>query len=77
MWRAAIIARPDLITITSFNEWHEGTQIEPAAPPARRAGYLYLGYEGAWGLHGVAAETSYLDRTAYWSKIFKAGAKAH
>jgi glycoprotein endo-alpha-1,2-mannosidase len=77
MWRAAIAAHPDLITITSFNEWHEGTQIEPAAPPARRAGYLYLGYEGAWGLHGVAAETSYLDRTAYWSKIFKAGAKLH
>ena len=36
MWRAAIRAGADRITITSFNEWQEGTQIEPA--PAPRAG---------------------------------------
>jgi hypothetical protein len=23
---------PSFVAITSFNEWHEGTQIEPAAP---------------------------------------------
>ena len=38
MWRAAIAAHPDGITITSFNEWQEGTQIEPAAQPARHGG---------------------------------------
>jgi len=71
MWRAAITARPDGITITSFNEWHEGTQIEPAAPPIRHGLYSYSSYDGAWGLHGAAAETAYLDRTAYWTSVFR------
>jgi len=65
MWRAAIAAHPDGITITSFNEWHEGTQIEPAAPHPGS-----LSYEGAWGLTGRAAEDAYLERTAYWSARF-------
>ncbi len=30
VWNDAIDARPPIITITSFNEWHEGSQIEPA-----------------------------------------------
>jgi glycoprotein endo-alpha-1,2-mannosidase len=29
MWRAAIAANPPVITICSFNEWGEATQIEP------------------------------------------------
>ena len=62
MWRGALRARPDLVTITSYNEWHEGTQIEPAR--AGRSGYE--SYEGAWGLTGPAAERAYLDRTAFW-----------
>jgi len=65
LWKAAIAARPDGITITSFNEWGEGTQIEPAA--AKRG---YLSYNGSWGLQGVAAETAYLTRTAYWAARF-------
>jgi Glycosyl hydrolase family 99 len=66
LWAAAIAARPDVVTITSFNEWGEGTQIEPARP---RHGYR--GYEGAWGLTGAAAQTAYLDRTAYWAARFR------
>ncbi len=31
MWRAALAAHADLVTITSYNEWNEGTQIEPAS----------------------------------------------
>jgi glycoprotein endo-alpha-1,2-mannosidase len=30
-WQAAIDVGPALVGVTSFNEWHEGTQIEPAA----------------------------------------------
>jgi hypothetical protein len=37
---------PQIITITTFNEWHEGTQIEPAVTGVTdRAGELYLDYE--------------------------------
>jgi hypothetical protein len=67
LWRAALRARPDMVTITSFNEWGEGTQIEPAAA---RAGYL--SYDGSWGLRGNAAEDAYLVRTAYWTGRFHA-----
>jgi hypothetical protein len=70
MWHAAIAAHADQVTITSFNEWHEGTQIEPAAPPGRHGRYRYLSYDGAWGRKGVAAEDAYLERTAYWSRVF-------
>jgi LysM repeat protein len=37
-WQAAIDSRPDLIVITSFNEWLEGTQIEASV----NYGNLYL-----------------------------------
>jgi glycoprotein endo-alpha-1,2-mannosidase len=65
MWRAALGARADLVTITSYNEWHEGTQIEPArsSPPAG-----YLTYRGAYGLRGKASERAYLQRTRFWTR---------
>ena len=31
-WREALNLQPEVISITSFNEWHEGTQIEKAVP---------------------------------------------
>ncbi len=68
MWRAAIAADPDVVTITSYNEWGEGTQIEPAVT---RPGYA--SYEGAWGCHGAAATRAYLDRTAFWARRFHHG----
>jgi len=30
LWRAAIAADADWILVTSFNEWHEGSEIEPS-----------------------------------------------
>ena len=42
-----------------------GTRAPRSSRLARdRSGYE--SYEGAWGLHGRAAETAYLDRTAFW-----------
>lgn len=67
MWISALRADPDLVTITSYNEWSEGTQIEPAKPqPAAGA---YLSYDGAWGRHGRAASRAYLWRTACWTRV--------
>lgn len=72
MWKMAIRAGADRVTITSYNEWHEGTQIEPAASsPKRRGEYRYFTYDGAWGLHGAAAENAYLTRTRYWTDVFR------
>jgi glycoprotein endo-alpha-1,2-mannosidase len=71
MWRAAIQSHADRVTVTSFNEWHEGTQIEAASPVRRHGKFRYLSYDGAWGIHGLAAEYSYLNRTAYWSSVFR------
>jgi glycoprotein endo-alpha-1,2-mannosidase len=65
MWRAADAAGADFVTITSYNEWGEGTQIEPAGHGGR-----YESYEGAYGLHGRAAERAYLTRTWYWTAKF-------
>jgi glycoprotein endo-alpha-1,2-mannosidase len=62
MWTSAIRARPDVVTITSYNEWHEGTQIEPS----RVMPGPYESYDGAWGLTGRKARNAYLERTAYW-----------
>jgi glycoprotein endo-alpha-1,2-mannosidase len=68
MWRGAVRAEADVVTITSYNEWHEGTQIEPA----RNVGSSYGSYEGAYGLEGAAAERAYIDRTAMWVKRYRA-----
>jgi glycosyl hydrolase family 99 len=66
MWRAALHAGADLVTITSYNEWGEGTQIEPAGHGGR-----YESYDGAYGLHGRAARRAYIMRTAYWTRALK------
>jgi hypothetical protein len=62
MWRAAVRAGADVVTITSYNEWGEGTQIEPAGRGGR-----YESYDGAYGLRGRAAQRAYITRTAFWT----------
>ncbi|MFI1393584.1 ThuA domain-containing protein [Streptomyces sp. NPDC020681] len=66
----AIGGSPAWVSVTSFNEWHEGSSIEPASgnPPA---GHGYQTFDGAYGKTGAAAETAYLDRTKYWVGEFE------
>ncbi|MFC7387875.1 discoidin domain-containing protein [Sphaerisporangium rhizosphaerae] len=69
-WQNALTqGEPSWVSVTSFNEWHEGSVIEPATstPPS---GFGYQTFDGAYGRTGAAAETAYLDRTRYWVDRF-------
>jgi glycoprotein endo-alpha-1,2-mannosidase len=72
MWKGAIESSADGVTITSYNEWHEGTQIEPARGRTigSAATASFESYDGAYGLQGRPAERAYLDRTLIWSAAF-------
>ncbi len=43
-WKVALETQPDWILITSFNEWHEGSEIEPSA----ELGDYYLKATAKW-----------------------------
>jgi hypothetical protein len=70
-WTGAFAAGADVISVTSYNEWHEGTQIEPARAGVCIPSYCYLSYEGAYGSTGAAAEAAYLDRTRFWTDALR------
>jgi glycoprotein endo-alpha-1,2-mannosidase len=67
-WEAALSVgvEPELVTITTFNEWHEGTQIEPAAVGVSNGlGYNYEDY-------GSLPPEGYLTLTSQWVTRFLA-----
>jgi hypothetical protein len=67
-WQAALDAgvEPALVAITSFNEWHEGTQIEPAVAGASNGrGHTYDDYGGL-------PPDGYLTLTRQWVDRFVA-----
>jgi hypothetical protein len=55
---------PTLVAISTFNEWHEGTQIEPAAVGMTRSnGQPYLDFS-------PLDPEAYLDMTNDWAQVF-------
>ncbi|MBC8422688.1 alpha-mannosidase [bacterium] len=64
MAAAAVATSPDLIGLTSFNEWHEGTQIEPAQPNSL-PDFVYRDYL-------PLEPEAYLDLTAQWVAAYRA-----
>lgn len=61
-WQAVLDSgvEPQMMTVTSFNEWHEGTQIEPSMPSSEiPSSYAYLDYEDL-------DPNAYLDATGAW-----------
>jgi len=72
MWGGAIAAAPEVITITTYNEWHEGTQIEPAQPFCNPStGQCYVNYTGDFGLADPQAQHGYLMRTGHWAGQYR------
>lgn len=61
-WRSAINNNVNFVSLTSFNEWHEGTQIEPAVPKIK-PGFSYLDYE-------PEGPYFYLNLTKWWIQQF-------
>ncbi|MGE5072316.1 MAG: hypothetical protein ACM3MF_02725 [Anaerolineae bacterium] len=71
-WTAALNTgvEPAMVTITSFNEWHEGTMIEPAAPG------MDDGHGNRYADFGKLPPDGYLSLTRQWVEKFQAAAQA-
>jgi glycoprotein endo-alpha-1,2-mannosidase len=64
LWKAAIMADPAVVIINSFNNWYEGTGIEPSLNIDR------FHWEASnWVASGTP--TSFLEMTKVWSEEFK------
>ena len=76
-WRGAMSAGPDVVSVTSYNEWHEGSQIEPATPKCvgGASARCYESYEGAYGRSGGDASVAYLARTRQWTDALASAAR--
>jgi glycoprotein endo-alpha-1,2-mannosidase len=66
MWEYAIEASPSVVTITTFNEWGEGTQIEPVRKVEEIEGYSkeYIDY-------GDDGPYKYIHLTSVYAENFR------
>jgi hypothetical protein len=64
-WQGAIATQPDLISITSWNEWLEGSQIEPSQSYGNQYVQLTRQYSDAYRGSATIATTS-PSRGAYY-----------
>jgi len=65
----ALDVRPEIVGVTSFDEWHEGTQILPAVPK-RTSPFTYDDYT-------PLDPDYYIHRTAEWVRRLEAATTAH
>ena len=72
-WERAIAERADMVSITSYNEWREGTQIESAV--ARAGGGsgddAYSDYEAEGG------PDAYIEKTLAHATAFRESKRRH
>lgn len=68
MWRAAQSVAPPIISITSLNEWGEGTQIEPVVPFVTNKGEKLEDY-------GEQGPQMYMELTAQLAREYKLQAR--
>ncbi|MGH9069183.1 MAG: hypothetical protein ACRD0J_17100, partial [Acidimicrobiales bacterium] len=69
-WAGALEANPDQVSITSYDEWHEGSQIAPDQALCLTSGFCYKTYDGAYGTTGPASAGAYLARTGHWTRLY-------
>ena len=60
-WKAALRTNPHIVSITSFNEWHEGTQIERAVPKSF-PGLIYKDYKPQNPDYYLTLTKKYVDK---------------
>lgn len=65
MWNSALNISPKIIAINSFNHWIHGTEIESALS---KIGFEFT--DESWAGED-ASSNYYLQRTKYWSDVFK------
>ena len=78
MWNDAISSNPDAVSITSYNEWGEGTQIEPAVTKIIEKKYINVvnshsmktdqGDFRKYEDYGAYGPNYYIDMTRKFSK---------